>query len=161
MPTDFVWNEQRERAARLLAEGCTSYGDVAVAVGVSDETLSRWRRFPEFQRRVQDLSIEFAGDLRTHTQSATVSVRVRSTEIVDHYWQVAQTSKSAQARVAALNSLAQIAGLLGRRDDSTHVNLGLQVVNSANSQPEIVEVVGFEKHVLEDKVGRRDVRGTR
>jgi hypothetical protein len=48
----WVWTRQREKAARLCADGRLTDARIAAQVGVSTRTLERWRVVPEFQAKV-------------------------------------------------------------------------------------------------------------
>jgi hypothetical protein len=49
----FEWTAEKERAVGLLAEGA-SHRDIAKQ-GVARKSIERWKRHPEFARRLQDL----------------------------------------------------------------------------------------------------------
>lgn len=48
----FRWNDKREQAALLVAEGRLSDVQIVRCVGVSKQTLDYWKRRPEFEDRV-------------------------------------------------------------------------------------------------------------
>lgn len=52
--TDFQWNFQRSQAAQMIADGQLPIEQVAEKVGVSKQTLFKWKLVPEFQLRVKE-----------------------------------------------------------------------------------------------------------
>lgn len=52
----FIWTDEREEAARLLAENYTN-GEVAKRVGVSSSTITNWKKLDEFDAEVDKLSL--------------------------------------------------------------------------------------------------------
>jgi hypothetical protein len=53
---EFIWTEQRDRAAILLALGHNK-AYVAKQVGISDRTVFNWLKEPQFEKEVDDLSL--------------------------------------------------------------------------------------------------------
>lgn len=51
----FEWDEQRERAARLLAEGELTETEIAKQLEVDRRTVYRWKQHPDFQARVAEI----------------------------------------------------------------------------------------------------------
>jgi len=154
----FEWNASRELAARMLAEGTHTISEICATLDTNYQTISDWRKHPQFQERVREIAQEIVGDIQTYIVSARQETAKRSQEIVDELWHVAKNSKSGQARVAALNTLATIAGLLQRGGDGTQVNV--QVNNQMNpANPETVEIIEapYDVVVHSDEISRRDV----
>jgi transposase-like protein len=155
----WYWSEQKETAARLTAEGQTAIPEIAGMCGVHQNTIRNWRRHKEFQARVVELTRDFAGDVQTFVHKERVGVAKESKKIIAGLWDVAENSKSGQARVAALQTLASIGGLTNGRGGAgdTNVNVGLQINQTDGKTPQVIEVVGYEKNVIDDPVGKRDV----
>ena len=55
----WLWNEAREAAAQLIAEGKCER-EAAVQLGLQTATIKEWLRRPEFQSRVDEKVQEFA-----------------------------------------------------------------------------------------------------
>lgn len=53
----------RELAAQMVAEGRFDYKEVADKVGINRETLSRWRKQPEFADRVTTITREMSAEI--------------------------------------------------------------------------------------------------
>ena len=54
-PIEFVWNDQKEKAVLLLAQGKMGPKAIAKKIGVSRPVLYLWRKTPEFKQRVNNL----------------------------------------------------------------------------------------------------------
>lgn len=54
MSAEWVWTRARERAALLTAEDALTDVEIAAEVGISERTLHRWRKRPEFMARVEE-----------------------------------------------------------------------------------------------------------
>ena len=54
MSAEWVWTRARERAALLTAEDALTDVEIAAEVGISERTLNRWRKRPEFVARVEE-----------------------------------------------------------------------------------------------------------
>jgi len=66
-----MWNRTHERAAELVAAGDLSSEQVARELGITDRSLRRWKREPEFEEPVNALVLHF----RTKVASTGVVVR--------------------------------------------------------------------------------------
>lgn len=51
----FVWNETKLKAAAALAKGDKTDEGILPDLGVSKRTLSRWKKHPDFQRKVDEI----------------------------------------------------------------------------------------------------------
>lgn len=51
----FVWSNQREDGARLVAEDRQTDAAIAASLGITKRQLERWKRHPDFQRRVREI----------------------------------------------------------------------------------------------------------
>ena len=60
----FKWNEQREQAAQLIAEGDLSDSQIAERLEIGRRTLFDWRQRPEFLARVDEDVVEFRKAIR-------------------------------------------------------------------------------------------------
>jgi hypothetical protein len=78
--TGFGFPNQKELAAQLIADGRLSHENIAKQVGITRNTLYRWRRDPNFAWRVEDLrkqnAQEFA-DLAIATKTGRVRILSR------------------------------------------------------------------------------------
>ena len=64
-----IWSDNKRKAAELMAEGLYTQTEIAKSLDIRDETISRWKREPEFLQRVDDLTLalerhQLAGMLR-------------------------------------------------------------------------------------------------
>jgi helix-turn-helix protein len=53
------WNPSKEAAAELVAAGELTIAEIAKRVGVSEKTIDRWKKRPEFQARVNGITANF------------------------------------------------------------------------------------------------------
>lgn len=60
----FAWTEKSEKAAILVAEDRLTNDAIAVAVGITDRTLTRWKTNKEFAARVEGHVADFAAAIR-------------------------------------------------------------------------------------------------
>jgi hypothetical protein len=60
----WTWTKQRETAAKLAAEDTQTDTQIAATVGVSQMTLERWKRTPEFQARVNEIVTAYADAIK-------------------------------------------------------------------------------------------------
>jgi len=51
----WIWNERREKAAIMLAEGAVPDVEIAAAVGITRQSLLKWRAREEFRDRVAEI----------------------------------------------------------------------------------------------------------
>ncbi len=58
----FEWDEQREKAARLLADGELTDAEVAGVCDTTRMTLWRWKQHPEFKAKITE-HVKEAGDV--------------------------------------------------------------------------------------------------
>src|SRR5205085_97381 len=73
----FEWTAEKERAVGLLAGG-TSHRDIAKQ-GIARKSLERWKRHPEFVRRVQEL-VETAREQAKRTLLGKKEARIQILE---------------------------------------------------------------------------------
>jgi hypothetical protein len=59
MTEQWKWTRKREIAAQLLSESLYAIYEIAEKVGVSVTALNNWRKYPEFQAKVDLLKKEF------------------------------------------------------------------------------------------------------
>jgi len=57
--SDSWWNPSKEAAAELVAAGELTIAEIAKRVGVSEKTIDRWKKRPEFQARVEGITANF------------------------------------------------------------------------------------------------------
>src|SRR5450756_2592328 len=62
--SEFRWTGQRVEASVLVAEDRLTNEEIATRVGVSRQSLDKWKRHPEFQRRVESLVAAMAEAVR-------------------------------------------------------------------------------------------------
>ena len=62
---------KQSKAAALLAQGRKSK-DVAKCVGVSAQTISGWRKYPEFEATMNTLQLEFLEVSRRQMQALAI-----------------------------------------------------------------------------------------
>lgn len=55
----FRWNRKREAAAELLAENILTVNEIAEKLGITSRAIYGWKKFPEFQLRIQQQVEEF------------------------------------------------------------------------------------------------------
>ena len=53
----FPWSPQSKQAAELLACGTMLQKEIAVIIDIAEETISRWKRNPEFMQVVDELTL--------------------------------------------------------------------------------------------------------
>ena len=63
-PIPWKWTEQRELAAKLLAEDKLSDEEIAKRIGINDATLWQWRKKPEFTARIDQYVNEYRARIR-------------------------------------------------------------------------------------------------
>jgi hypothetical protein len=51
---EWIWTWKRELAAKLLAQGDKTIPEISVECRISERGIYRWKRYPEFQSRVQE-----------------------------------------------------------------------------------------------------------
>lgn len=59
----FPWNKSTERAAQLIAEGRLEFPEIARLVGITRNTLYRWRKHPEFAAHVDRVIAEMRAEV--------------------------------------------------------------------------------------------------
>lgn len=62
--TDLRWNGNKRRAAELVAQDQLTDAEIAKECGVHKVTLERWKQYPEFAERVNEIKTEIAAQLR-------------------------------------------------------------------------------------------------
>lgn len=53
--TDFVWDESKSKAVQLLADDRLSDEQIATDLGISRQTIARWKLIPEFRDKLNEL----------------------------------------------------------------------------------------------------------
>lgn len=71
--TTFPWTIPKETAARLLAHGEMTIGQIAKRLGVSRDTIFNWKHHPEFAQRVNEHVRDFSEALKEITIEESVS----------------------------------------------------------------------------------------
>lgn len=60
----FKWSDKRENAAMLVAQDEKPDREIAALIGVSEMTLERWKKHPEFRARIDSLLVEIREAVR-------------------------------------------------------------------------------------------------
>lgn len=81
------WTNQRERAARLIAEDEKPDREIAGIIGVNPLTLWRWRASPEFMQRVEGFVSEYRARIR---RSGIAVLENRIAKLADIQWRMDQ-----------------------------------------------------------------------
>lgn len=53
--TKFVWDDVKLKVAEAIAKGDRSLNEILTECGVSERTVYRWKKHPEFQRKVDEI----------------------------------------------------------------------------------------------------------
>jgi hypothetical protein len=61
--TSFRWNKIRKQAAQWLADGKLTDEEIARNLAIGRETISRWKRQPEFQAQIKQFTDDAAAEL--------------------------------------------------------------------------------------------------
>jgi hypothetical protein len=65
MKDDFFFDEQRDQAASLLAQGY-NYSETAREVGCNPSTITRWMKNDTFKQAVDELSLTYGAASKAH-----------------------------------------------------------------------------------------------
>lgn len=52
-----IWSENKKLAALSMAEGTKTQTDIAKRLDIRDETISRWKRDPEFIKKIDEITL--------------------------------------------------------------------------------------------------------
>lgn len=94
MAIDFSrWKPEQLHAARLLAEPSGQRmmnKDIALAVGVTENTISRWKNDEDFRQLVNDLAMAYMGDFLPTANEVLMDniVRQRSNKALELYYKL-------------------------------------------------------------------------
>jgi len=67
-----IFSEQQEKAIELLAEGGRTYIEVSNLVGISNDTLLRWRKDEDFQDAVRKRCRELLKEMEAFLYDAAI-----------------------------------------------------------------------------------------
>ena len=53
-PEIFKWNRGKLLAAKEIADGSKTHGEIAKELKITQQTISRWKQFPEFLEKIDE-----------------------------------------------------------------------------------------------------------
>jgi transposase-like protein len=98
----FAWSKKRERAARLVAEDKLSDAQIAGELGIAKMTLERWKRHPEFRKRV-DQHVEA---YKAACLKRGIAQRERRVEVLNDLWERMQQVIAERAEAPEVQEVA-------------------------------------------------------
>jgi transposase-like protein len=107
------WNNQRQRAAQMFADGTMSSAEIAVKLGVSLRTLATWKRHPGFGNRVVELTQAYADELHSE---GVASKQFRLNELNEAYQKLRFIMTERSADPGMMTVPGGTTGLLVRRE---------------------------------------------
>jgi hypothetical protein len=92
-----VWTEQRDKAARLVADGRKTEASIAAEVGISTRTLERWRTQPEFQERVE----RYIQAAEVKARECAIARKMARVAALQERWQALQQIRAERGQALA------------------------------------------------------------
>jgi hypothetical protein len=89
----FEWDQAREEAAALVAEGRWTDQEVGEKVGVCRRTICAWKRYPVFQARVREL-VALIGDAAA---IYAIANKLRRLEAQNQRWELLEQVRQERA----------------------------------------------------------------
>ena len=134
----FLWTQQTEQAALLVAEGKLTEARIAAKVKVDRTTLWRWKKHPEFALRVQETVDAFRAAIRAEG----IAVLENRLERLNEHWEgmralvqarAADAVKTKQSNKKAVDDHTVAARLLG----ASETQIWQQVAEIVRDLPQV------------------------
>jgi hypothetical protein len=121
----WIWNQQRELAAQLLAEDERSDAEIGESVGITDRQIRSWKQEPEFVARIAEIS-RLLGNTVLRRAIARRASRVRA---LDERWKAMEQIIAERAHAPEMQDVpGGKTGLLVRKIKSVGSGENCQIV---------------------------------